>query len=157
MDFWVAIISGGAAVLGAGVGGAVAALPAFRAEARALHAEHRRELRTSLLRVLEAMRDTHRAVGRGDEAVVLSSGAEYLRELAVLGTLIGKRDRVVIEYLAVVMSAVFKGHPRTGAAISEATVYLPSWYRGASSRREIRAQFKEWQLVIDGDPKDASA
>lgn len=131
-------------MVGALVGGAVAALPSLGAERRALRAEQRRELRTALLRVIEATRKTQAAVRHDDSVSVVGHGREWLQELSVLGTLVGPKDDAVIEYLSKVMGVVIGEQPEGDEALREASLLVPAWYRDPSRLAVLKKASDRW-------------
>jgi hypothetical protein len=137
MDFWVAIISGGAAVLGAAVGGVVSALPAFGAERRAAENARRDELRRAILDTLAAVTDTRRALAASDHAGTIEASGRYIRCSAELGTLLRRNETAVASYVTSVMAAVIGEHPEGPRLLSQASVILPAWYRGSATLRKL--------------------
>jgi Flp pilus assembly protein TadB len=140
MDFWVAIISGGAAVLGATVGGLAAALPAWGAEKRAAETQRRSELRKALLEAIDAMDESWRATVDDDAAALRTSGSRFLQANATLGTLVkGKKDgeSAIPAYMSTVLNLVVARHPESSMFVTQASVLLPAWFRGSITLEEI--------------------
>jgi hypothetical protein len=162
MDFWIAVVSGGAAVLGATVGGLVAALPAWGAEKRAAETARRSELRHALLAAIEAMDQAWQATNDKDDVALRAAASRFLQANATLGTLVDGRGRrtdesAIPSYLSTVLRLVTTEHPRAQHFVTEASVLLPAWYRGTIKLKTIAGKMEQLVEVKPPVDKDATA